>query len=297
MKKAIIIWKGRIAPVFDEASEALIVDKDYSEKEKISLPDSVLEKIQVLLDKEVDLIICGAISLEAENAVLEQGLEISPFISGTIDEVISALQNGSLFTKKYAMPGCPVPFIRRGRGPCSAGLGRNFGQGRGMGAGFGQGRGLGAGFGQGRGLGAGFGQGRGLDMNQVSYRLKIEEGENMIIAISSKGKDLSSSLDMRFGRAAYFIIYNTEDKNFSVVDNVQNLNAAQGAGIQSAEHIVDSRAQVLITGNTGPKAFRVLQAAGVSVFLSGEVSVQDAINNFLDNKLEEISQANVEGHW
>ena len=49
--------------------------------------------------------------------------------------------------------------------------------------------------------------------------------------------DLTSKVDPRFGRAKYFIIYDTETKEMEVVGNEQNFQAAQGAGVQSAQNV------------------------------------------------------------
>jgi len=80
-------------------------------------------------------------------------------------------------------------------------------------------------------------------------------------------------------------------------DNSQNLNAAQGAGIQAAETVVRLGAEAVVTGNVGPKAFRALNAAGIKMYLSGEGSVADAVRKFKAGELKEASTANVEGHW
>jgi predicted Fe-Mo cluster-binding NifX family protein len=63
----------------------------------------------------------------------------------------------------------------------------------------------------------------------------------MKIAFSTSGSDLSAPLDSRFGRAPKFLVYDLESGNFEVIDNQQNLNATQGAGIQSAETVAGSR--------------------------------------------------------
>jgi len=75
-------------------------------------------------------------------------------------------------------------------------------------------------------------------------------------------------MDARFGRAKFIMIYDTSDLSFKVHDNNVNLNAAQGAGIQTAQNIVELGATVLITGNCGPKAFKVLEAGGVKIYTS-----------------------------
>ena len=96
----------------------------------------------------------------------------------------------------------------------------------------------------------------------------------MKIAITSKGKDLDAEMDPRFGRAVYFIVYDTDDGSFSVIDNEKNLNAERGVGVQAGQMVVSAGAGVLITGNCGPKAFRVLSTAGVKVYTGAEGTVK-----------------------
>jgi len=119
----------------------------------------------------------------------------------------------------------------------------------------------------------------------------------MKIAVTSSGKNLDSQVDLRFGRAAGFIIYDTETGSFEYVDNVQNLNAMQGAGIQAAQNVVEKNVSAIITGNCGPKAFAVLSAAGVKIYVGAQGSVKDVIEKFKNNELEEAQIANVQGHW
>lgn len=119
----------------------------------------------------------------------------------------------------------------------------------------------------------------------------------MLIAITSIGKDLSSQLDKKFGRAKYIIVFDTKDSSYQTHDNKQNLNAQQGAGIQSAQNIIDLGAEVLITGNCGPKAFRVLNTANVKIYSSTNGTVNDSLASYFANKLTELNNANVEGHW
>ncbi|NLZ63696.1 MAG: dinitrogenase iron-molybdenum cofactor biosynthesis protein [Lentisphaerae bacterium] len=119
----------------------------------------------------------------------------------------------------------------------------------------------------------------------------------MKIAITTSGNSLDSALDQRFGRAASFLIYDQEQQSFTVIDNKQNLSAAQGAGIQAAETIAGQGVEVLLTGHCGPKAFRVLQAAGIKVYNTAAKTVQEALDLFRQNKLKEAETADVEGHW
>ncbi len=119
----------------------------------------------------------------------------------------------------------------------------------------------------------------------------------MKIAITATGKDMSDSVDKRFGRARYFIVVDTDTNAWTVHDNIRNLNSTQGAGIQAAETAGRLGAEAVITGNIGPKAFRILNAAGIRICLCGEASVADAIRMFKAGELKEAVDANVEGHW
>lgn len=119
----------------------------------------------------------------------------------------------------------------------------------------------------------------------------------MKIAISCEGKELSGKIDTRFGRAAGFIIYDTESGKAAYIDNRQNLDSAQGAGIQSAKKVIDAGAEALITGNVGPKAYSALSSADIKIYLSGEGNINDAITAFENGRLKPAESANVEGHW
>ena len=119
----------------------------------------------------------------------------------------------------------------------------------------------------------------------------------MKVIVTSQGRELSSPVDPRFGRAKYFIVVDTETGDFSAADNSQNLNAAQGAGIQAGKNVVDLGAKAVITGHVGPKAFATLQAAGVEIYTDAAGTVADAMEQFNAGKLKQAGAANVEGHW
>ena len=119
----------------------------------------------------------------------------------------------------------------------------------------------------------------------------------MKIAISSQGKEMSSTVDPRFGRARYFIVVDTETDAFTVHDNSQNLNAAQGAGIQAATNVANLGVQGVISGNVGPKAHSTLTAAEIDIYIGASGTVQDAVNAFKAGILTKADKANVRDHW
>ena len=119
----------------------------------------------------------------------------------------------------------------------------------------------------------------------------------MKVVVTSQGRELNSAVDPRFGRAKYFIVVDTETGDFSATDNSQNLNAAQGAGIQAGKNVVDLGAEAVIAGHVGPKALATLQASSVAIYTGASGTVADAIEQFKAGKLEQSSAADVEGRW
>jgi len=119
----------------------------------------------------------------------------------------------------------------------------------------------------------------------------------MKIAITSKGRDLDSEIDPRFGRAAYILIIDTDTLEFEVIDNAENVNSFKGAGIQAAANVSAKEAEVLLTGFCGPNAYKTLEAANVKVGSDVTGSIRDAVKAFNDGNISFTDAANVDGHW
>ncbi len=117
----------------------------------------------------------------------------------------------------------------------------------------------------------------------------------MKIAVTSKGTNLDSQVDPRFGRAAYILIVDTLGLEVEVLNNLDNVNAFKGAGIQAAAMVSDKGAEVLLTGFCGPNAFKTLEAAGVKVAIDVSGTVRDAVKAFNEGKVPFADSANVEG--
>jgi predicted Fe-Mo cluster-binding NifX family protein len=126
----------------------------------------------------------------------------------------------------------------------------------------------------------------------------MEEKELMMkIVVSANGPDLEAQVDPRFGRAPYFILIDPDTLEFEAVINRQNLQAAQGAGIQAAALVARHRPQAVVTGNCGSKAYHTLVAAGIPVVLGVGGSVREAVQQYQQGKLKPAPGPNVTGHW
>ncbi|MEW9121465.1 MAG: NifB/NifX family molybdenum-iron cluster-binding protein [Thermotaleaceae bacterium] len=108
------------------------------------------------------------------------------------------------------------------------------------------------------------------------------------ISCSSNGK--YALTDSRFGRCAYFAFYDTENKDFSFIEN-DSTNHPQGAGIAAVQKIVDAYAEVVITGSLGPNAMKFLQASNIKAYKIEEGNVLQQIKLFEEGKLKPIEEA------
>ena len=119
----------------------------------------------------------------------------------------------------------------------------------------------------------------------------------MLIAVSSKGLDLNSQVDERFGRAEYFVIYDTDSNSFETLNNKKNTKASQGVGVKTVELLSSKKIDLVISGNFGPQAFSALNIAKIKAALWSDGEVSEAIDLACNNKLEYCTEANVDGHW
>jgi predicted Fe-Mo cluster-binding NifX family protein len=114
----------------------------------------------------------------------------------------------------------------------------------------------------------------------------------MKIAVSAKGGTPESEVDPRFGRASCFLVFDTASGVWQAVDNAPAITAAHGAGIQSAETVCRSGAEIVISGHVGPKAFTVLAAGGVTIYQCEARSARESVEAFQSGQLPELSDSN-----
>lgn len=101
----------------------------------------------------------------------------------------------------------------------------------------------------------------------------------MNIVITSTGNTTDSKFDLRFGRAAYFCVYNTHDQSTKFIEN-ENAEAQGGAGTKSAEKIIELEVKRVISGDFGPKAKELLDKFKVQMVMldDGNSTIEAIIN-------------------
>ena len=124
----------------------------------------------------------------------------------------------------------------------------------------------------------------------------------VIVGIPSLGNGgLSDGMSPRFGRCGSFTFVELADNEIKSVKTVPNhaANAMGGAGIQAAQIIGNNNATVVIAGFLGPNAANALSALNLKIYQAPNqnLTVQEAINLYIQGKLSELTSSNVGSHY
>ena len=113
----------------------------------------------------------------------------------------------------------------------------------------------------------------------------------MKIFITATGKTVKDNVDPKFGRCDYYLIYDTETKSVDAKENPYKTGQSS-VGISLAQTVINSGAKIAISTNFGPNAYRVLKEGEISMYkAASEISIEQAIANYLNGELEEVKVA------
>jgi predicted Fe-Mo cluster-binding NifX family protein len=117
----------------------------------------------------------------------------------------------------------------------------------------------------------------------------------MKIVVTSNGTNLDAPASPVFGRCPTYVFVDTETMGFEAISNPA-MSAAGGAGIQAAQFVVGQGAQAVLTGNVGPNAYNVFQAANVPIYLLTGGTVRETVEAYKAGQLQSVAGANVQAH-
>ncbi len=110
----------------------------------------------------------------------------------------------------------------------------------------------------------------------------------MKVGISATGGDLNARVDDRFGRCPWFLVVDSDSLKFTALEN-RHAEEGMGAGMAAAKDLIDVRVDAVISGRLGPKAYEVLKADNIDIFLvSGDVTVKDALARLMKGELQRM---------
>jgi len=101
--------------------------------------------------------------------------------------------------------------------------------------------------------------------SEGNFENQIKRGP-LKVAVASSDGTMEGMVDERFGRCKKLVLYTPQSDSIEVIDNEANTRAADSSGIATAQAAIRAGAHAVISGDYGPKAVRVLRAAGLDVY-------------------------------
>ena len=114
----------------------------------------------------------------------------------------------------------------------------------------------------------------------------------MKIAISATQPNLEGEEEPRFGRCHYFIIVDPETSEFKALEN-PNVETASGAGVATGQFVARQGVREVLTGNLGPNAQRILDAAGIRIYTGVSGKIRDILETYKTGKLRPAKESDI----
>jgi predicted Fe-Mo cluster-binding NifX family protein len=102
----------------------------------------------------------------------------------------------------------------------------------------------------------------------------------MRVAISARGTGLGCQFEPRFERAEQFLLVDMDSGAWQVLDVRASRRPAGDASVQVSRRMVEQGVKVVIVEQVSSTAREALCAAGVQLFSTQAVTVQDALRAY-----------------
>jgi predicted Fe-Mo cluster-binding NifX family protein len=116
---ALSAWKDQVSTTCDFAERLVVAEieqgRELSRQEIMLHEESAARRARRIEQLNVEVLICGAISKPLAEALTLKGIELIPYISGPVDDVLGAYLCGQLTRPRFLQPGCRSGARRRWR--------------------------------------------------------------------------------------------------------------------------------------------------------------------------------------
>jgi predicted Fe-Mo cluster-binding NifX family protein len=116
----------------------------------------------------------------------------------------------------------------------------------------------------------------------------------MKVAITAKEPDAKAPIERRFGRCAYFIVFDSVSRTWQAEANPA-AEASGGAGARAVQFLSDLGVEAVVSVDFGPKALRALQAAGIKPYTADNGRADGLLEKFLAGTLREVTESEGSG--
>ena len=109
MRVAMTVWGDRISPVLDSARTLLIAEiaggQVVDRPLELFAAGFLPQLMEIIRLQAVEVLICGAVSLELANCIETCNVELIPFLAGDAEQILETFARGQSIAV-FAMPGC-----------------------------------------------------------------------------------------------------------------------------------------------------------------------------------------------
>lgn len=117
----------------------------------------------------------------------------------------------------------------------------------------------------------------------------------MRVAVPVEHQTLKAEVCPSFGRAPFYVIYDTEKKTTEYLQNTAT-GSQGGAGVQAAQLIVDQQVDAIITPRCGKNAAAVVQEAGIKLYRSISGSIESNLKAFEEQSMSVLEEIHAGFH-
>jgi len=124
---AIPVWNDQVSTTLDFARKLMVVEADGARelsRREVALGDESPERrARRIRDLGGQTVLCGAVSRPLAQAASRMGIELVPFLSGPIDDVLAAYFCNRLTEPRFRLAGSSPGACKRWRRRCGCGRG------------------------------------------------------------------------------------------------------------------------------------------------------------------------------
>jgi len=111
----------------------------------------------------------------------------------------------------------------------------------------------------------------------------------MKVLIPTNHKDMNGDISPSFGRATYFLIYDTETHQKMYVEN-PGASSTGGAGVVAAQKVIDSGAHVVITYRLGKNAYDIISESVIHIYKPKNEDIKNTLKSLSNNELNLLTE-------
>lgn len=129
-----------------------------------------------------------------------------------------------------------------------------------------------------------------IDISHIDAMIELEKEADLVNRIIIPTLD-GSTICSHFGRSPYFVVIDMDENgNINDISKLKNTSDHFGGVGKPKDLLLTLNPTVLIVHEIGPGALQAFEQAEIAVFRTNADSIEQAIEDYKNNKLERLSE-------